>query len=37
MTDRTDLDVELIGRYLAGDIGAFDELMEAHEQRVFSI
>jgi RNA polymerase sigma-70 factor (ECF subfamily) len=37
MTDRADLDVELIGRYLAGDIGAFNVLMEAHEQRVFSI
>ena len=37
MTDRADLDVELIGRYLAGDIDAFNELMEAHEQRVFAI
>jgi len=37
MTDRTDLDVELIDRYLRGDIEAFNELMEAHEDRVFAI
>jgi RNA polymerase sigma-70 factor (ECF subfamily) len=37
MTDRADLDVELIDRYLRGDIEAFNELMEAHENRVFAI
>jgi RNA polymerase sigma-70 factor (ECF subfamily) len=37
MTDRADLDVELIQRYLAGDIDAFNELMDAHEDRVFAI
>lgn len=37
MTDRADLDIELISRYLAGDIDAFNELMEAHQDRVFSI
>lgn len=37
MTDRADLDVELIRRYLAGDIDAFNELMAAHENRVFGI
>jgi RNA polymerase sigma-70 factor (ECF subfamily) len=37
MTDRTDLDVVLIDRYLQGDIEAFNELMEAHEGRVFAI
>lgn len=37
MTDRADLDIDLIGRYLAGDIDAFNELMAAHEDRVFAI
>jgi RNA polymerase sigma-70 factor (ECF subfamily) len=37
MTDRADLDIELIDRYLAGDIDAFNELMDAHEDRVFGI
>lgn len=37
MTDRADLDVQLIDRYLAGDVQAFNELMEAHEDRVFGI
>jgi len=37
MTDRAHLDVELIDRYLAGDIGAFNELMDAHEDMVFGI
>lgn len=37
MTDRAHLDIELIERYLAGDVAAFNELMEAHEDRVFSI
>ncbi|MEN8239008.1 MAG: sigma-70 family RNA polymerase sigma factor [Actinomycetota bacterium] len=37
MTDRADLDIALIDRYLRGDIEAFNELMEAHEDRVFAI
>lgn len=37
MTDRAHLDIELIDRYLAGDVDAFGELMTAHEDRVFSI
>ncbi|MDX1690571.1 MAG: sigma-70 family RNA polymerase sigma factor [Acidimicrobiia bacterium] len=37
MTDRADADVALIERYLAGDVEAFNELMAAHEDRVFSI
>ncbi|MCL1587222.1 MAG: sigma-70 family RNA polymerase sigma factor [Actinomycetia bacterium] len=37
MTDRTDLDIALIDRYLSGDIDAFNELMDAHEDRVFAI
>lgn len=37
MTDRADADRELIRRYLAGDVDAFESLMAAHEQRVFSI
>ncbi len=37
MTERADLDIELIGRYLAGDVEAFNELMAAHEDRVFAI
>jgi RNA polymerase sigma-70 factor (ECF subfamily) len=37
MTDRAHLDIELIDRYLAGDINAFNELMAAHEDRVFGI
>jgi RNA polymerase sigma-70 factor (ECF subfamily) len=37
MTDRADLDIDLIDRYLGGDIEAFNELMEAHEDRVFAI
>ena len=37
MTDRADRDVELIERYLAGDIEAFNEIMAAHEGRVFGI
>jgi len=37
MTDRTHLDVALIERYLEGDVDAFDELMRAHEDRVFAI
>lgn len=37
MTDRADLDIQLIDRYLSGDIEAFSELMAAHEDRVFAI
>jgi len=37
VTDRKNLDIELIGRFLDGDKGAFDTLMSAHEQRVFAI
>lgn len=37
MTDRAHLDVDLIDRYLAGDVEAFNELMDAHEDMVFGI
>jgi RNA polymerase sigma-70 factor (ECF subfamily) len=37
MTHRAAQDVDLIRRYLSGDVGAFDELMRAHEDRVFGI
>lgn len=37
MTYRAAEDVDLIGRYLRGDLGAFDELMRAHQDRVFGI
>ena len=37
VTDRAADDVALIEQYLAGDVGAFDSLMRAHEDRVFSI
>jgi RNA polymerase sigma-70 factor (ECF subfamily) len=37
MTDRADRDIELIDQYLRGDIDAFSELVEAHEDRVFAI
>lgn len=37
MTDRAAADAELIARYLAGDIDAFDDLMRAHEDRVFAV
>lgn len=37
MTERAHLDIDLIDRYLAGDIDAFNELMDAHEDRVFAI
>ena len=30
-------DMDLIQRYLAGDLGAFDELMRIHRDRVFAI
>ncbi len=37
MTDRVAEDRALIRRYLTGDVGAFDELMRIHEDRVFAI
>ena len=37
MTARSSEDRELIRRYLEGDVSAFDELMRAHEDRVFGI
>jgi RNA polymerase sigma-70 factor (ECF subfamily) len=37
MTSRAAEDRALIRRYLEGDIAAFDELMRAHEDRVFAI
>jgi len=37
MTHRAAEDIDLIGRYLRGDLEAFDELMRAHEDRVFGI
>jgi RNA polymerase sigma-70 factor (ECF subfamily) len=37
MTHRADQDTALIERYLAGDAAAFDELMRAHENRVFGV
>ncbi len=37
MNDRVSQDRELIRRYLKGDVGAFDELMRLHEDRVFAI
>jgi RNA polymerase sigma-70 factor (ECF subfamily) len=37
MTDRADRDIELIDRYLTGDSDAFNELVAAHEDRVFAI
>jgi RNA polymerase sigma-70 factor (ECF subfamily) len=37
MTYRAAEDIDLIKRFLDGDAGAFDELMSAHEDRVFGI
>lgn len=37
MTSRAAEDVALLNRYLGGDVGAFDELVRAHEDRVFGI
>lgn len=37
MTNRADLDIDLIDRYLSGDVDAFNELMAAHEDRVFAV
>ena len=37
MTHRAGEDIDLIARFLEGDVAAFDELMAAHEDRVFGI
>ena len=37
MASRARSDAELVERYLTGDIEAFDELMRAHEDRVFAV
>ncbi len=37
MTSRAAEDVALLNRYLGGDVAAFDELVRAHEDRVFGI
>ena len=37
MTSRAAEDVALINRYLGGDVAVFDELVRAHEDRVFGI
>ena len=37
MTDRADRDIELIDKYLEGDVDAFNKLVAAHEDRVFAI
>jgi len=37
VTDRAAQDQQLIRRYLAGDVDAFNELMQAHEDRVFAV
>jgi RNA polymerase sigma-70 factor (ECF subfamily) len=37
MTGRAADDIVLIDRYLGGDVSAFDELVRAHEDRVFGI
>ncbi len=37
MTDRAVTDAALVERYLRGDVAAFEELMRAHEDRVFAV
>lgn len=37
MTHRAAADIDLVARFVDGDVGAFDELMAAHEDRVFGI
>lgn len=37
MTQRAAEDVDLIERFVGGDVSAFEELMAAHEDRVFGI
>jgi RNA polymerase sigma-70 factor (ECF subfamily) len=37
VTDRAVTDAALVERYLRGDVAAFEDLMRAHEDRVFAI
>jgi RNA polymerase sigma-70 factor (ECF subfamily) len=37
MTHRAAEDLDLVGRFVNGEVAAFDELMAAHEDRVFGI
>ena len=37
MSNRGDADTALIARYLRGEVGVFNDLMRAHEDRVFAI
>jgi RNA polymerase sigma-70 factor (ECF subfamily) len=37
MTGRAEADIALLERFHGGDVGAFDELVRAHEDRVFGI
>ena len=37
MTSRAAEDIDLLNRYLKGDVAAFDELVRAHEDRVMGI
>lgn len=37
MTDRAERDAQLVERFIGGDKQSFDELMDAHEDRVFGI
>ena len=37
MADRATADANLIERYLAGEVEAFEELMRAHEDRIFAV
>ncbi len=37
MTDRAAADYDLVQRFIGGDTSAFDELMAAHEDRVFGV
>jgi RNA polymerase sigma-70 factor (ECF subfamily) len=37
VSNRGDADTALIARYLRGEVGAFNDLMRAHEDRVFAI
>jgi len=37
MADRATADSNLVERYLAGDVEAFEELMRAHEDRIFAV
>jgi len=37
VSDRAHTDADLVARYLAGEVAAFDELMRFHEGRVFAV